>query len=196
MSSHHVVLERQEPALVVEDPEAITDEVLDQLLEWSPTVICNLKAYEILVSRTIKIDLLIVHEPLTGVQYQTAQLATAGEFITASLEYLTRSAYHAVNIVTNLTQSNNLSRDYLTYAASINMVFLTNNLRIFNIRPGYSKWKPAGEKIYLYLPEERIATHTEGLQHIAGNSYQTLDDGFYSLTFSGVTSIFIGEVFL
>lgn len=39
MSSHHFVKENQEPALLILCTEAIPFEKLQEILEWSPTVI-------------------------------------------------------------------------------------------------------------------------------------------------------------
>ncbi len=39
MSSHHIVRDDQEPALIIANGEACSAELLGQLLEWSPLVI-------------------------------------------------------------------------------------------------------------------------------------------------------------
>ena len=39
MSSHHIVRDDQAPALIIANGEACSEELLGQLLEWSPTVI-------------------------------------------------------------------------------------------------------------------------------------------------------------
>ena len=39
MSSHHIVREKQEPALLVLGLNNFSTELLGQLLEWNPTVI-------------------------------------------------------------------------------------------------------------------------------------------------------------
>lgn len=41
MSSHHIVREKQEPALLIMDLNGFNDEHLGQLLEWNPTVLVN-----------------------------------------------------------------------------------------------------------------------------------------------------------
>ena len=56
MSSHHVVREKQEPALLVLGLDGFDDELLGQLLEWSPTVITTQQIAERLNAYGIKID--------------------------------------------------------------------------------------------------------------------------------------------
>ena len=46
MSSHHIVREKQEPALLVLGLDDFPDELLGQLLEWSPTVIVTADTVE------------------------------------------------------------------------------------------------------------------------------------------------------
>lgn len=59
MSSHHVVREKQEPALVIANGEACSFELIGQLLEWSPTVVVLDGAAERVEELGIKIDVLI-----------------------------------------------------------------------------------------------------------------------------------------
>lgn len=54
MSSHHIVREKQEPALLVLSMDAFDEEMLGQLLEWSPTVICSTGTAEKLDASGIK----------------------------------------------------------------------------------------------------------------------------------------------
>ena len=46
MSSHHIVKEKQEPALYIHQLGDFNEEFLGQLLEWSPTVIVAAGEYE------------------------------------------------------------------------------------------------------------------------------------------------------
>ncbi len=59
MSSHHIVREKQEPALLVLGLDNFPNELLGQLLEWSPTVITTSQTAEKLIVNGIKIDWII-----------------------------------------------------------------------------------------------------------------------------------------
>ena len=58
MSSHHIVREKQEPALIIANGEACSEDLLGQLLEWSPFVLVLDGAIDRVLNRGIKIDVL------------------------------------------------------------------------------------------------------------------------------------------
>lgn len=59
MSSHHIVRDDQEPALIIANGASCNDELLGQLLEWSPLVIVLDSAIQRVVKRNIKVDVLL-----------------------------------------------------------------------------------------------------------------------------------------
>ncbi|SDH85436.1 thiamine diphosphokinase [Myroides phaeus] len=59
MSSHHIVRDDQEPALIIANGEACDRNLMDQLLEWSPLVVVLDSAIERVMELGIKIDVLI-----------------------------------------------------------------------------------------------------------------------------------------
>ena len=59
MSSHHIVREKQEPALYIHHLGNFDEENLGQLLEWSPTIVVAASEYEKALSLGIKIDVVI-----------------------------------------------------------------------------------------------------------------------------------------
>jgi hypothetical protein len=102
MSSHHVVREKQEPALLVLGLDGFDDELLGQLLEWSPTVITTGKTAETIHAFGIKIDWIIADVALPELQ-EDVKLLPAGTdtFAEAALKYLITNSYPAVNVVTD-----------------------------------------------------------------------------------------------
>ena len=59
MSSHHIVRDDQEPALIIANGEVCSSELLGQLLEWSPIVIVLDSAIERVLELGIKVDVLL-----------------------------------------------------------------------------------------------------------------------------------------
>jgi thiamine pyrophosphokinase len=59
MSSHHIVRDDQEPALIIANGAACSSELLGQLLEWSPLVVVLDSAMERVVELGIKVDVLL-----------------------------------------------------------------------------------------------------------------------------------------
>jgi thiamine pyrophosphokinase len=187
MSSHHVVREKQEPALLVLGLDNFPDELLGQLLEWSPTVIATPETAEKLVARGIKIDWIISDGGDDNLQ-SDVKLMSRGEdnLADAALKYLVGYEYPAVNIITDdLTLD-----DYEPFANKINLVFFNNHKKIYPVTPGFSKWKPAGETIELLSKVSQV--DFIGIEKINDQQYKTVKDGIFSLRFKE-PFLFIGE---
>lgn len=180
MSSHHIVREKQEPALLVLGMEFFTDELLGQLLEWSPTLIVTADTVEKLNSAGIKVDLIVdssadPEDIQSDVKFISASDITETE---AALTYLVEQKYPAVNVVTDDFVMN----DYLAFADRINLVIYCGNKKIYPVSSGFSKWKPIAESIELMSEAKNLAV--TGLNKVADNEYQTQSDGFFSLQFA------------
>ncbi|MDB4924485.1 thiamine pyrophosphokinase [Mucilaginibacter sp.] len=187
MSSHHIVREKQEPALLVLGLDNFTDELLGQLLEWSPTLIVTPLIAEKLNSYGIKIDWVITDEIDESLQSDIKSLPLGDRTIIASaLSYLIAQGYPAVNIVADEFDLN----DYLPFADKINLVIFYDQQKIYAVNPGFSKWKPSGEGIKLLQHPANFKT--SGLQKINDSSFKTLADGFFELHFDN-SCIFIAE---
>lgn len=59
MSSHHIVRDDQEPALIIANGASCSEELLGQLLEWSPFIIVLDSAMERVLELGIKVDVLL-----------------------------------------------------------------------------------------------------------------------------------------
>jgi hypothetical protein len=108
MSSHHIVRENQEPALLIADADAFPFTWIEQLLEWSPTVIVLESALEAVVSWGIKLDMVIsapdqvdAHMKLLRDQAPVKILShgTPDHPIHTAMMFLTAGKYKAVNVV-------------------------------------------------------------------------------------------------
>ena len=75
MSSHHIVRDDQEPALIIANGAACSDELLGQLLEWSPLVIVLDSAMTRVHDLGIKVDVLLgdFDRNFDANQYKTSQ---------------------------------------------------------------------------------------------------------------------------
>lgn len=187
MSSHHIVREKQEPALLALGLDTFDPELLGQLLEWSPTVICTPATAEQINAYGIKIDIVIADEPEPGMQSDVKLIPTGnGDIIRAALDYLIASGYGAVNIITDEF----VLADFEAHADKINLVIFCGERKIFPVTSGFKKWKPAGEMVELLSAPSGLKT--EGLNQVSDGVYQTALDGFYTLQFSQAF-LFIAE---
>ena len=59
MSSHHIVKDDQEPALIIANGASCATELMGQLLEWSPWVIVLDSAIERVLPLNIKVDVVL-----------------------------------------------------------------------------------------------------------------------------------------
>ena len=179
MSSHHIVREKQEPALLVLGMEQFTDELLGQLLEWSPTLIVTANTVEKLNAAGIKVDIVVdsssdPEDIQSDIKFIRAGDTTETE---AALTYLVGQKYPAVNVVTDDFVMN----DYSAFADRINLVIYCGNKKIYPVSNGFSKWKPMGESIELLGPVKNLTV--TGLNKVADNEYLTQSDGFFDLQF-------------
>jgi thiamine pyrophosphokinase len=178
MSSHHVVREKQEPALLVLGLENFSDELLGQLLEWSPTVIAIADTAENLTSREIKIDWIITSDPTEVSQSHVKFIPVSeGNATVTALKFLADNAYPSVNIITDDLRLN----DYEPFINRINLVIFNCDRKIYAVSSGFSKWKSADEAIRLLLNGNNLIT--EGLYQTSDKEYKTTYDGFFSLHF-------------
>ena len=178
MSSHHIVREKQEPALLVLGLDNFPDELLGQLLEWNPTVITSAQTAEKLVSRGIKIDWIITNE-INEVFQSDVKLMSAGDgnLTDAALKYLSTNEYPAVNIITDELRL----QDYEPFADKIGLVIFHAHKKIYTINPGFRKWKPAGQTVEILSRANGL--DYSGLEKIKDRQYKTTADGFFTLHF-------------
>lgn len=184
MSSHHIVREKQEPALLVLDLDDFSFELLGQLLEWSPTVIATKETAMQLINNHIKVDR-IISSIISDEQSDVQHILTNHSYIEAAFDFLLEEKYPAVNVITNDWEP------LKAYANLINLVVYTEAEKIFGVQSGFNKWKPQGEHIRII--DKPLDLTTRGLKQIGEDIYETTADGFYNLQFSKPELLFIAE---
>lgn len=188
MSSHHIIREKQEPALLILSIDHFDEEYLGQLLEWSPTVIVKETIYEHIVPLGIKIDLIIADENLAHDLQEHTKIIYLGEDepVNCGLKYLVSEVYPSVNIICD----HFLSKDYLFFVELIDLVVFADGKKIFPVKSGFTKWKPADENIFILTEAHPISF--SGLTQISDHQYRTIKDGFYGFIFNQ-PFVFLGE---
>lgn len=186
MSSHHIVREKQEPALLIMSLDNFPAESMGQLLEWSPTVLVAESVYEKADSLGIKIDGVLSAQPDFIAQEHTQIILVETDPLEEALKYLVSEGYPAVNIIA----SDFSLKDYALFADLINLVVFIPEKKIFPVKSGFSKWKSAGEKVELMHDINHL--EVQGLRQLKHHQFITEKDGFYSLAFHQ-PFIFIAE---
>jgi thiamine pyrophosphokinase len=190
MSSHHIVREKQEPALLIINLGDFEEEQLGQLLEWSPMIFVVQEMVDKVVSLGIKIDIVLSAKAKNDytLQEHVKVLNVEEEALKTGMNYLISEGFPSVNIITN--QFN--AEDYSKFVNQIDLVVFENDKKIYPVKTGFNKWKAAGEKIFILNENAIKKLEMIGLENKEIAGYKTQNDGFFSLTFEG-NHLFIAE---
>lgn len=177
MSSHHIVKEKQEPALYIHDLGEFDEEYLGQLLEWSPTLIVNGAAYEKVISLGLKVDVVLNNVEGLLFQENTRSIMGPGDACNTVLNYLIAEKYPAVNIIdTEMSIA-----DLEFYLSKINIVLFSPEYKAYAIKTGFSVWKPAGTLFYIDVVSYFEATN---LLQKEERLFEVVKDGFVVFSFT------------
>lgn len=158
MSSHHIVRDDQEPALIIANGASCSSELMGQLLEWSPLVIVLDSAIERVLPLGIKVDVLLGDfDNGLDIEYYKAQqfpleIVYAPDQEKTDLEkafdYLVEKGHKAVNVIWatgrradhTITNMTNIVR----FQNKLKIVILDDHSKIFQLPKRYEKWYPKG----------------------------------------------------
>ncbi|RYG20937.1 MAG: thiamine pyrophosphokinase [Chitinophagaceae bacterium] len=186
MSSHHIVREKQEPALYIHHLGSFDDEYLGQLLEWSPTVVVAASEYEKALSLGIKIDVVIGLADGLQIQENTKFIYAGIENLPTAVKYLISEKYPAVNIIS----SENRFDDVADFLPEINIVLFTEKEKSYAVKPGFSVWKPKGTVFHIDIISY---FETSNLRPCDNGDLMVIEDGFVTFTFS-TEYLFLSEL--
>lgn len=209
MSSHHIVRDDQEPALIIANGAACNPELLGQLLEWSPLVVVLDSAIERVIELGIKVDVLLGDfdrdfdpEIYKTSQYPIEIVHTPDQDKTdleKAFDYLIERKIPAVNVVwatgkradhtiTNLT-------NIVRYRNLIKIVILDDHSKIFLMPNKFEKWYTANTPISL-IPigvvngifstnlKYPLNNDTLTMGYRTGSSNSVLEDGLVTISHS------------
>jgi thiamine pyrophosphokinase len=212
MSSHHIVKEKQEPALLIANGEACDSVITQSLLEWSPTVIVLDGAIDRVVASGIKVDILIGDfdsgeehlEEIQESQFPIKIVHTPDQEKTdleKGIEYLISQGYPAVNIIwaTGKRMDHTLANvtNIIKYQEKIKIVMLDDYSRITPLLPlphKFEKWLPAKTVISLIPISTAFGVITHNLKYPLsdenlslagriGNSNEVAEEGLIQIQF-------------
>ena len=170
MSSHHIVRDNQEPALIIANGAACSNELLGLLLEWSPLVIVLDSAISRVMKLNIKVDVLLgdFDRDFNANYYKETQfpieiVSTPNQDKTdleKAFDYLITRKINMVNVVwatgkradhtiTNLTS-------LVNYKDKLKIVILDDHSKVFLLSSKFEKWYTANTIISL-IPIGKVA---------------------------------------
>ncbi|MBC7615550.1 MAG: thiamine pyrophosphokinase [Pedobacter sp.] len=186
MSSHHIVTEKQEPALYIHFLGNFDEENLGQLLEWSPTILVAASEYEKALSLGIKIDVVIGIEGKLPIQENTKFIYAGIENLSTPVKYLIADRYPAVNIIS----AENKFDDLAAFLPDINIVLFTATEKSYVVKPGFSVWKPKGTIFHIDIVSY---FETSNLKPEDNGDFVVIKDGFVNFNFS-TDYLFLSEL--
>lgn len=174
MSSHHVVRDEQEPALLIVESHASKLDFIQQMLEWSPTVVVVEQALEQVLKWGIKVDVVICETAsFTNVRTQTADqypidiVTVRGNHVNEGLNYLYQRNHVAVNIIAGFDQSL-VKQEFLD---KMDIIIFNQGFKAFYVKEGgWKKWVTA-DTLFKVLPiATKTPAQTDNLQPFADNT--------------------------
>lgn len=207
MSSHHIIRDAQEPALIIANGEACSFELMGELLEWSPLVIVLDSAIHRVLELNIKVDVLLGDfdrdfdaEKIREEQYPIEIVHTPDQDKTdleKAFEYIIGRGFPAVNVIWatgrradhTITNITNIVR----FREQLKIVLIDDYSKIFLLPRTYEKWYPAGTPISLIPVGEASGISTKNLKYPlnnesltigyrTGSSNESLEDGIVRIT--------------
>jgi len=207
MSSHHIVRDDQEPALIIANGASCSFELLGQLLEWSPIVVVLDNAIDRVLQLDIKVDVLLGDfdgdfdpEIYKEKQYPLEIVYTPNQEKTdleKALDYLVEKGHKAVNIVwaTGKRADHTLANitNIVSYRDKIKIVIIDDHSKIFLLPKRFEKWYTANTPISLIPVGKVIGITSQNLFYSLqnddlilgyrlGNSNHVAQDGLVTIT--------------
>ena len=188
MSSHLIVRDDQEPALIIANGAECSMELLGQLLEWSPIVIVLDSAMDRILDLNIKVDVLLGDfdrgfdpEYYKEKQYPLEIVHTPNQDKTdleKAFEYLIERNIPAVNVVwatgkradhtiTNITS-------IVQYRNQLKIVLLDDHSKIFLLPKRFEKWYTANTLLSLIPIGNVSGIHSKNLFYPLKNDTLTI----------------------
>lgn len=188
MSSHHIVRDDQEPALIIANGAACSLELLNNLLEWNPLVIVLDSAIDRVIELGIKVDVLIGdfdrdfnYNSYKEKQYPIEIIKIEDQNSTdldKAIDYLINRNIPSANIVwatgkrtdhtfTNIT-------NLIKYENLIKLVVLDDFSKIFLLSKIYKKWYPENTILSLIPVGTAEGITTKNLKYNLNNEMLTL----------------------
>jgi len=209
MSSHHIVRDNQEPALIIANGADCSDALLQQLMEWSPYVLALDGAVHRLLDRNIRFDAWLGDFD-SGKGVDELALARMGDIqriwaedqektdLQKGIEFLLAKGHAAANIIWGTgRRADHTINNMVTlwrYQDRITLSILDDHSRVYPLAKQFKKWYPAGTQISL-IPVGfasgivsrnlvyPLQNHTLELPHSTGSSNEVMTDGFVEISY-------------
>ena len=188
MSSHHIVRDDQEPALIIANGAECSRELLGQLLEWSPLVIVLDSAIDRAITLEIKIDVLLGDfdrnfdaNYYKEIQYPIEIIHAPDQNKTdleKAFDYLIQRKIPAVNVIWATGKRADHTITNLTtlaqYREKLKIVILDDHSKVFLLPKKFEKWYTKNTPISLIPIGIVSGIHSKNLFYSLQNDSLTM----------------------
>lgn len=215
MSSHHIIRENQEAALILANGQSCSDELLHSLLEWSPYVLVLDGALERALMKGIKVDAVLGDFDSLGSHPDEVESSQTIEWVHTpdqdktdlekGIEWLLNRGHEKANVLwgtgKRLDHTWNNILSMAKYAGEIQVNLMDDHSRCFILPQIFQKFYPKGTKLSLMPITDIQNIKTSGLKYELNNSYlkvpertsssnESLEDGMVKINYeSGILSL-------
>lgn len=212
MSSHHVVREKQEPALIIANGEACSSSLCGQLLEWSPFVVVLDGAFSRVLDLGIKVDVVLGDfdsnnmsiDEIESSQFPIEIIHTPDQNKTdleKGIEFLIEREFPAVNIIwaTGRRMDHALANliNLVKYKSKIQLKIIDDYSIVYPLHSSpmvFSKWYKKDTPISLVPVGKASGISTQNLEYPLnnedlemgvriGNSNSVAEDGIVTISY-------------
>jgi len=208
MSSHHIVRDNQEPALIIANGADCSDALLQQLMEWSPFVLALDGAVHRLLERNIRFDAWLGDFD-SGANADELAIAKMGDVqriwaedqdktdLQKGIEFLITKGHKAANVVWATGKRadhtlNNFST-LASYRNQLKIVLFDDHSKVFLLPNSFKKWYPKNsiisliplgkvENIYTENLFYKLENENLELGYRTGSSNHVSEDGIITIT--------------
>ncbi|MEM9297087.1 MAG: hypothetical protein AAGA64_01760 [Bacteroidota bacterium] len=195
MSSHHIVRDEQEPALLILSLRDIRNSTIDELLEWSPTVVLPDILINDVLNRGFRFDIILCEEAKENLLRKSLRAYFPLRFLSASpdlwldrtIDCLVESGHNALSIITDQFDDRFMTKKHLP---NIDLVIYDTNFKWHRVQTHFKKWFPKGKEIRMVGSNFEITGYITSNRDL-GDSYITEYNGMIVVSCS--EPIWFGE---
>jgi len=187
LSSHHIVKDDQEPALIIANGLACNSELLGQLLEWSPFIVVLDSAMKRVMELGIKVDVLLgdfdrdfqAHE-YQELQYPLEIIHTPDQNKTdleKAYDFLLSRNFKAVNVIWATGKRADHTLQNIAGIAAyrhLKIVLFDDHSKLFLLPNQFEKWYPKDTVLSLMPIGHVTGVHSENLFYALSDETLTL----------------------
>ena len=187
MSSHHIIRDEQEPALIIAELEPESKSIARQFLEWSPTLIVLENCLSEVVQWGIKIDIAFVNrsnfesvEDLLQDQMPVKILTckSSEEQLTTALYFLIAGRHRAANMMAN--EKIDLLKSLQSVSNSLSVGIINSNGKANLFQGKFKKWMAKDSVIKVIRTKGNQTFIIKGVRELEG-VFICLSDSFVEI---------------